>query len=285
MEHALHEHVARFFHDLVIVLAVDGVHQLVRLFDHVFADALVRLGAVPRAAVRRAQKAQDLHEVVKIETRLFQERDLVQHEHAGTVVCFLAVELVKLDFFRPAAAHEKGVRLVAEQVAQAQFHVARHEVAVDVVHGKRQAQARPAPAVRGNRRAVAGGNLCGRKRRVRLGNAAKHPRVLFLSEKDLRGNVLGDAAVHTVHDVPLFRLFRHGGGELFVEGIEVAAALVYVVERGAGRARREDRLRGGRFARAQDDFCTACDGIVSSAGQVLRTASQPDDGEHDGSSV
>ena len=96
----LHEHVAASSQIAASSPPVDRVDQLVRLLDHVGADAPVRLRPVPRAAVGRAQQAQKVHEVVVIEPRLFQEGKGGDDHRAGVVICKLPVRLEQFYLLR-----------------------------------------------------------------------------------------------------------------------------------------------------------------------------------------
>ena len=49
MQHYLHEHVAEFLAQMRRVVRLDAIERLVGFLDHVLADALMRLLAVPRA--------------------------------------------------------------------------------------------------------------------------------------------------------------------------------------------------------------------------------------------
>ena len=171
----LHQDVARLFDDLAVVLAVDGVHQFVRLFHHILADALVRLGAVPRTAARRAQTAHHLAQIVKIKALFFKQRRIVHHERGCLVVFFLPVQFVQFNFFHFSVFHEKARRFVPEHIAKFQFHVARDEVAVDIVHAERQNGAYVLfKIVRRICRAVAGKYLRAAEGVRAFGNAVEH---------------------------------------------------------------------------------------------------------------
>ena len=73
MEDRLHQDVAALFKHTRDVGAVDRLHQLIRLFDEVYAYALVILRPVPLAAALAAQPFHDLGKVGKIETSALRE--------------------------------------------------------------------------------------------------------------------------------------------------------------------------------------------------------------------
>ena len=64
MQHHLHEHVAQLLAQMRGIVALDAVERLVGLLDHVFANAAVRLLAVPRAAVGLTQAPDGLHQML-----------------------------------------------------------------------------------------------------------------------------------------------------------------------------------------------------------------------------
>ena len=280
VEGALHEHVARLFEDLGIVFAVDGVDELVRLFYHIRADALVRLRPVPRAAAGRAEKAQDRDEVFIAEARAFEERDFADDDGAPRVVCTLPVCLVQLYLFRPAALHEEGVRFVAVQLAETQLHVAGDEVAVDVVHAQREGGAAFGEGIGGKRRPAHRGHARRRKGGVRFGHARIYARALRAAQDKLRGDVVRHAPVHAVGDVALLCGGEHGGGEFFVQRIETAAGRIERVERFKGDAERAHALRGGACARAKDDAHAAAEHAFRRGGEVCGVTPQAYDMDH-----
>ena len=65
LQHHLQQHVAQLLAQVRDIGGFDGVHRLVCLFDHVVRDALVRLRAIPRASVRRAQRGDGGDELVE----------------------------------------------------------------------------------------------------------------------------------------------------------------------------------------------------------------------------
>jgi hypothetical protein len=64
-EHHLQEQIPQLLRQLPVVLPVDRIHHLVRLFDHVRAQGLVALLPIPRATVRRPQPRHDRHQIGK----------------------------------------------------------------------------------------------------------------------------------------------------------------------------------------------------------------------------
>ena len=65
VQHHLQKHVAQLFAQMHHVARLDGVNGLVGFLDHVVRDALVRLLAIPRTAVRRAQRRDGGDELVE----------------------------------------------------------------------------------------------------------------------------------------------------------------------------------------------------------------------------
>ena len=65
VEDDLHQQVAQLLAQVVAVVLVDGLADLIGLLQHVAADALVRLLAVPGAAAFRAQVGDDVHKVAQ----------------------------------------------------------------------------------------------------------------------------------------------------------------------------------------------------------------------------
>ena len=61
----LQQHIPQLLAKQRIVLVVDSLASLIHLFDKVAADALVRLLAIPGAAVLAAQDFHDLQQIVK----------------------------------------------------------------------------------------------------------------------------------------------------------------------------------------------------------------------------
>ena len=64
MQHYLHEHVAELLAQMRRVVRLDAIERLVGLLDHVLADALMRLLAVPRAAIGLTQTPDGLHQML-----------------------------------------------------------------------------------------------------------------------------------------------------------------------------------------------------------------------------
>lgn len=67
VEKHLHEQIAQFFHNVVVVLLLHGVYQLVGFLDGIFAYGKVRLRPIPRATVFATQHGQHFHCVVVAE--------------------------------------------------------------------------------------------------------------------------------------------------------------------------------------------------------------------------
>jgi len=63
VEDDLEQQVSKLFGHLVVVARLDGVEQLVDLFDRVPTQRPMVLFAVPRTSVRRAQGGHDLQEL------------------------------------------------------------------------------------------------------------------------------------------------------------------------------------------------------------------------------
>ena len=66
MKNDLQQDIAQLLAQRRRVLAVDGVHHLPRLLQHLAAQGRVRLRGVPRAAARRAQQMNDLPQILQI---------------------------------------------------------------------------------------------------------------------------------------------------------------------------------------------------------------------------
>ena len=64
MQHDLHEHIAQLLAKMGRVIRLDAVERLVGLLDHVLANALVRLLAVPRAAIGLTQAPDSLYQML-----------------------------------------------------------------------------------------------------------------------------------------------------------------------------------------------------------------------------
>jgi hypothetical protein len=74
LEHDLQEQVPELFAQLLRRTVIDGIHDLVCLLDHVRAQGLQRLLAVPRATVRREQPAHDLDQARERTAVLLRQR-------------------------------------------------------------------------------------------------------------------------------------------------------------------------------------------------------------------
>ena len=241
----------------------------------------MRLRPVPRAAVRGAQKAEDGEKVVVCKAGLFKERLLGDDQGAGGVVRCLPVRFKQGDALCPAALHKISGRFVAEQLAQCQLHIPRYEVAVDIVHGEGERGTRAlGEGIGGEGSAVAREYLRRREGGIRLGYAAEHAHLLPLLQHDLRGYVFRHAAVYAVDDVSALCRLEHGGGELFVEGIEITAGSIHGVQRFKGDAQRPHPRGRGRFARAQDDPRAGSEGGLCPLGKVGGAAPRADNGDH-----
>lgn len=72
MQHYLHEHVAQLLTQMRCVVRLDAIERLVGFLDHVLADALMRLLAVPRAAVGLTQAPDGLHQMLQLGRRVDQ---------------------------------------------------------------------------------------------------------------------------------------------------------------------------------------------------------------------
>ena len=72
MQYDLHEHVAEFLAQMRGIVGLDAVERLVGLLDHVLANALMRLFAVPRAAVGLTQAPDGLHQMLQLGRRVDQ---------------------------------------------------------------------------------------------------------------------------------------------------------------------------------------------------------------------
>ena len=66
MKDDLIEHVAEFFDDLVAVAALDGVNQLVGLFEQVLGEAVVSLFGIPGATAGAAKFVGDGNQRVEL---------------------------------------------------------------------------------------------------------------------------------------------------------------------------------------------------------------------------
>lgn len=72
MQHHLHEHIAQLLAQMHGIVGFDAIKRLVGLLDHVLANALMRLLAVPRAAVGLTQAPNGLHQMLQLGRRVYQ---------------------------------------------------------------------------------------------------------------------------------------------------------------------------------------------------------------------
>ena len=72
MQYYLHEHIAQLLAQMCHVVRLDAIERLVGFLDHVFANAAVRLFAVPRAAVGLTQAPDGLHQMLQLGRRVDQ---------------------------------------------------------------------------------------------------------------------------------------------------------------------------------------------------------------------
>ena len=72
MQYDLHEHVAQLLAQMRGIVGLDAVERLIGLLDHIFANAAVRLLAVPRAAVGLTQAPNGLHQMLQLGRRVDQ---------------------------------------------------------------------------------------------------------------------------------------------------------------------------------------------------------------------
>ena len=78
MQHHLHEHVAELLAQMCCVVRLDAIERLVGFLDHVLADALMRLFAVPRAAIGLAQTPDGLHQMLQLGRRVDQRGQIAR---------------------------------------------------------------------------------------------------------------------------------------------------------------------------------------------------------------
>ena len=172
MEDRLHQHVARLLAHALGVFPIDGVHELVRLFDEVDSDGLMRLHPVPRAAVGRAQAAHDGNKIVEIEPLLFKQRDVEEDERRLGRVPVGAVGFIERDALRLLPVEKERGRLVAEAVAKQQLDVARKQLVVEIIDDEGQRKSALCNFIGGDRR-IAPEEPRPRRRGRRLGDALK----------------------------------------------------------------------------------------------------------------
>ena len=72
MQHHLHEHIAQLLAQMRHVVRLDAIERLVGFLDHVLADALMRLLAIPRATVGLTQAPDGLHQMLQLGRRVDQ---------------------------------------------------------------------------------------------------------------------------------------------------------------------------------------------------------------------
>ena len=72
MQHYLHEHVAELLAQMRGIIGLDAIKRLVGFLDHVLADALMRLLAIPRAAIGLTQAPNGLHQMLQLGRRVDQ---------------------------------------------------------------------------------------------------------------------------------------------------------------------------------------------------------------------
>ena len=78
MQHHLHEHVAELLAQMRHVVCLDAIERLVGLLDHVLADALMRLLAIPRAAIGLTQTPDGLHQMLQLSRRVDQRGQIAR---------------------------------------------------------------------------------------------------------------------------------------------------------------------------------------------------------------
>ena len=78
MERHLHQHVAQLLAQMRGIIGLDAIERLVGLLDHVFANAAVRLLAVPRAAVGLTQAPNGLHQMLQLGRRVDQRGQIAR---------------------------------------------------------------------------------------------------------------------------------------------------------------------------------------------------------------
>ena len=78
MQHYLHEYVAQLLAQMRSIIGLDAIERLVGLLDHVFANAAVRLLAVPRAAIGLTQTPDGLHQMLQLGRRVDQRGQIAR---------------------------------------------------------------------------------------------------------------------------------------------------------------------------------------------------------------
>ncbi len=78
VQHHLHEHVSELLAQVRLIAGLDAVQGLVSLLDHVLADALVGLFAIPRATIGLAQAPDRLNEGLHLLARVGKRRGVAR---------------------------------------------------------------------------------------------------------------------------------------------------------------------------------------------------------------
>ena len=78
MQHHLHEHIAQLLAQMRHVVRLDAIERLVGFLDHVLADALMRLFAIPRATVGLTQAPDGLHQMLQLGRRVDQRGQIAR---------------------------------------------------------------------------------------------------------------------------------------------------------------------------------------------------------------
>ena len=78
MQHDLHEHVTELLAQMRHVVRLDAIERLVGFLDHVLADALMRLLAIPRATVGLTQAPDGLHQMLQLGRRVDQRGQIAR---------------------------------------------------------------------------------------------------------------------------------------------------------------------------------------------------------------
>ena len=238
----------------------------------------MRLHPVPRAAVGRAQAAHDGDEIVEIEPLLFKERDVEEDERRLGRIPVGAVGFIERDALRLLPVEKERGRLVAEAVGKQQLDIPRKELIVEIVHNEGQRKFALCNFVGGDRR-IAPEEPRPRRRGRRLGDALINGDAALLY-KELRRAVLGDAAVHAVHDVPLRRALSDLGRQILGERIEIAALFIDKVKALEGDAQLLERLRRGERCGAHQHACRPLQTFRGAERELPRARSQTDDRDH-----
>ena len=66
-KHRLEHEIAQLFAERPVVVAVDGLEDFIRLFDHERLEGVDGLLAIPRTAVRRAKRRHDVNETRELQ--------------------------------------------------------------------------------------------------------------------------------------------------------------------------------------------------------------------------